>query len=758
MATPVFCCGFECGVYGAGASAGQHWANTVGTGATINTSIVRTGARSLRTNATAGTCHGMVTLLSSQLWAIRSYVYFATLPNADSWICQTAASFIGCGIGFKNSDSSLYCARGTGGVPTAFGATGFAVTTGQWYRIDLKIDTSANPWLVNAQIDGNVLGQHSGAVAAATHNQVILGHVNSSVTFDFYHDDVLISNTLADYPLGAGSVQHFIPTSDGTHSGLTAGDFQRTLTGTDILNATTTAYQLIDDVPLESGASVDWINMVAPVASAYVECVFGPASGISTPTVPPIAVEVIAGIHQSGTGAGTMILQLNDNGSVGTIYSASGVAGVTSVAYKRAHFVDPPSAASSWTLSGNGNFNNVRVRFGPTASVDANPDQYFDCIMIEAEFPAGTEVLPAVGAIVIAGLAPTVSVTANQNITIGIGAVTIVGLAPTIQTPRNIQTDLGVILIVGLSPTVSVSDNKNITAGIGAITIVGLAPTVSVTNNQNITAGIGEVVISGLAPTIQTPRNILTDIGTVVISGLAPTVQTPVNITTDIGAITISGLEPTVQTPRNIQIDVGVITISGLEPTIQTPVNIQIDLGAVTIEGLAPTVTVSDHKNMTPGIGTVVISGLEPSVGGSVVVSSNTGEVVITGLEPTVNVTVSADTQTGTVVITGLSPTVQTPVNVITDTGVIVIAGLEPIINTGGGPGQADSLTGTIIISGLAPTVSGGAAQFLVKKSPIDNGYVKSEFGDGYLKSKVSDGYKKSKIKTANLKSTINAF
>ena len=56
--------------------------------------------------------------------------------------------------------------------------------------------------------------------------------------------------------------------------------------------------------------------------------------------------------------------------------------------YKRAHFADPPSAATAWVIGGggNGDFTDLRVRFGSPAALDVNPDQYFDCIMLEAEF------------------------------------------------------------------------------------------------------------------------------------------------------------------------------------------------------------------------------------------------------------------------------------------------------------------------------------------------------------------------------------
>lgn len=376
--TPVWTCGAECGGVGHCVVASN--------GATVNTnlSFVRSGARSVYVNANAQILSTNIT--STFVVVTRFYVYFNTLPTGNTFLSSPSIGSSRSGVAFKQSDSKLYAGTESGGVLTT-GATGVTVTTGVWYMVDCRIDRTNNPWLIDVNINGASCSQRSATITAAAITQMNFG-CNSGVvvTPDHYIDDAIISATSGDFPIGAGYVNHFVPASDGTHSGLTTSDFGRTLTGTDILNSTTTAYQLLDDVPLESGASVDWINMLAPVASSYVECVFGPASGISTPTTAPRMVSIVIGLHAAGTGAYNAEWLINDNGTTTSIFTASAVAGVTSVAYKFLDLADPPSAASAWTLSGNGNFNNLRVRFGPTASVDANPDVYFDCAMAEAEF------------------------------------------------------------------------------------------------------------------------------------------------------------------------------------------------------------------------------------------------------------------------------------------------------------------------------------------------------------------------------------
>jgi hypothetical protein len=283
------------------------------------------------------------------------------------------------GLWFKSSDSSLYASVGS-----VTGSTGFAVVTGRWYRVDLKLNVIADPWLCDVMIDGNALGQASSSTTASTISLVRLGF-STSDTFDIFYDDIVISKTTADYPIGAGYIHHFVPTSDGTHNIAGTGDFQRGNTGVDILNATTTAYQLIDDIPLPSGAvaEADCWRGVAPAnpASDYVEVKFGPAPGIPTPTVAPRAVEFILAHHQISTTVGQMAVNVFDGGSLSTVFDTGSAAGVTTYRYARKNYI----TGGTWHIGGadSGDFGNLRTRF---VGIDCNPDQCLDAIMIEAEF------------------------------------------------------------------------------------------------------------------------------------------------------------------------------------------------------------------------------------------------------------------------------------------------------------------------------------------------------------------------------------
>lgn len=377
MTTPIFTCGFEEGIFG------PHW--TAGAvSPTFVTTGALSGARSLRCNITAlSNCNATsVASFGAGLIIARFRVKFTTLPSTGLNIFHLGGN-TGTGVHYTSGFLRAICNGFTGEVSVA-------VTTGIVYCIDVKIDRRANPWIMDAQINGILSSQATSATAAATGaEQIVIGTEQGvgPVTADMLFDDVMISTTEADYPIGPGYVNHFVPTSDGTHNIAGTADFQRGNTGTDILNATTTAFQLIDDVPMPSGTvdEADNIRAVAPPnATDYTECVFGPASGISAPTVAPRGVEVILAHHQIATQTGQMVVELNDNGTINSVFdTGAGSAGVTTYRYARKHYAAGPAGA--WVIGGggNGDFTDLRVRF---RAPDAAPDQCLDAVMVEAEF------------------------------------------------------------------------------------------------------------------------------------------------------------------------------------------------------------------------------------------------------------------------------------------------------------------------------------------------------------------------------------
>ena len=355
---------------------GPHWlVNAEATAATFSTTTVRSGLRSLRCNTSASKSAAQTISFPAFTRLVgRFYLYFATLPSADTTVATIGNTVnTGSHIRFSQADSKIYAA-----VDTTLGATGVAVTTGIWYRIDFDffIDTAGND-TSDVKVDGTACGQAAAAGFGAGLTVFNLG-MRITATGDLYFDDCILSTTAADYPLGAGYILSYIPNADGSHNVAGANDFERTLTGTDIDNTTTDAYLLVDDRPLES-VEGDFINGKTPFNSTdYVEIAYED----SVEAVAPRSVEAIVGYHDAG-GAGTenfsVTLRDSGGGTTADIMAAAARNVGAAMSWDRAHFTTIPGGGA-WTLAA---FNALRSRFLVS---DASPDVYLDGLMLEAEY------------------------------------------------------------------------------------------------------------------------------------------------------------------------------------------------------------------------------------------------------------------------------------------------------------------------------------------------------------------------------------
>jgi len=422
MPASAFCCGGECGAAG---TIGQHWTFTGAV--TFSTAKKRSGDRSIRLNG-SGSAVGASTTNASATWAsnaisvVRVFAWFDTLPDVD-WDVVSLLSG-GAGLRYKASDQKIYAFDGS----ATLGSSGVTVNTGAWIMLEILLDQSANPWTIDGKVNGTNVGQLTKAVPAGSSVALRLGANGTGVTVDVYFDDLRVDvGDAGVYPIGSGKVEHFISTADGTHNIAGAADFQRGNTGTDILNPTTTAFQLVDDVPLKTSvADADCIRAVAPPnASDYVELVIGPAPGISAPTSAPRSVEVLLGYHQAATQSGNIRVAVNDNGSLDDVLNLT-AAGVTSIRYARKHYADPPSAATAWHSNNDGSdgdFRDLRVRF---FSSDAAPDQMLDTLMVEAEFLDSPDITLSLSGVAATGAVGTLGQTREMPLT-GVSATGAVG-------------------------------------------------------------------------------------------------------------------------------------------------------------------------------------------------------------------------------------------------------------------------------------------------------------------------------------------
>lgn len=381
---PVFCCGMECAAP-LGAD-GQHWSgvNTP----TFETSVFRNGLRSGRCNPTAGSKYFMGPIEAVRLTVIREYIRITTLPNGDVGLLGYANTGSRLwGLVYKNSDGKFYAGSDAAGTITV-GATGLVLTAndGVWHRIDLKIDTSANPHLIDGAIDGVALGQASVSAAAVDQGRRVLGNPFASPTYDIYFDDWISSYSPNDYPIGAGYVISLVPGSDGVHTGTGTNIAKGTIAtpvGDAVTSADTDVFNWANARPILGGATDNTrlVNQVAVAALEYAEVKIEP----SVEPTAPRAVEVLMADRQATTAAGSMEIrvvqkQTTPNGEV-TIVNYQVVAGTTTDKYTTKQLGGLAPGGVPWTVP---ILKDLYGRFG--FSGDATPDQYWRGMMIEAEF------------------------------------------------------------------------------------------------------------------------------------------------------------------------------------------------------------------------------------------------------------------------------------------------------------------------------------------------------------------------------------
>jgi hypothetical protein len=176
-----------------------------------------------------------------------------------------------------------------------------------------------------------------------------------------------------------------------------------------------------------------------------------------------------------------------------------------------------------------------------------------------------TTITPAVGALTLTGVAPTVARTTNAACTPTVGALTLTGLQPTATTTTGAARTptVGALTLTGVQPTVARTTNAARTPTVGALAFTGTQAGVSTSSSPSRMPTAGAAVITGVAPTLAVTANraITVSVGALTFAGIAPTVgiSGPVAKTPTVGSLSFTGAAPTVANiPPGIWTDVGV--------------------------------------------------------------------------------------------------------------------------------------------------------------------------------------------------------
>jgi hypothetical protein len=260
-----------------GTSAGWATGNTgnpifdlVEAGYSISTTTPRTGTYCLRAALSSSTNRfGWTTSIvaASQHIICRAWIRINSATGTPQIMATDTSTGNDAGIRY-NASTSRFEAGADGGTYVASSGT---YPTGTWNLIEFYVNRSANPWVIKWAINGVPQTDATRSLAAANSDFVFFGK-NSSQTVNFDADDVAVSRTAADYPLGDGKGVLLSVDPSGTASASDGGtDFRRfTANGTiDGSWNATNVRNAVTEVPPLIGASATGAVQITTDTSNY---------------------------------------------------------------------------------------------------------------------------------------------------------------------------------------------------------------------------------------------------------------------------------------------------------------------------------------------------------------------------------------------------------------------------------------------------------------------------------------------------------
>ena len=364
--TPVWMSGFEGGVLPTG---GNGFFNVInGSGSTIDASTPRTGGYALRiVDASSSGSQQYVTtdITVTKTLVTRFAIRLNTLPAAD--VAQLAEFVNDAGqtrsgqLGYNAAGQRLTFGFG----PGTKQLSSMVVSAGTWYVIDARMDTTANPNIVDWAINGVVQTQASYAGTSGNFFTLRWGGNTSSDMFSINLDDIVVDTNPANYPIGMGGIHRLAP--DSVSAVANANGY---LQNDDSTAVTTSSWDRLDEVPL--GATGDFVKQTAVDGNAYLEV--GLQNTAATGCVN--AVQGLLSVRSSGTQANSAKVSLVDGGTERAVLSGDMSPG-TSPQYK----ATPVGAGSgAWTVT---KLNALTARIGHATAMGGQP--YFDVVFVEAD-------------------------------------------------------------------------------------------------------------------------------------------------------------------------------------------------------------------------------------------------------------------------------------------------------------------------------------------------------------------------------------
>ena len=331
--------------------------------AAIDATVRRSGNYSLSLNKTGtGSADARVTVSGAPgVLVMRFALRFVTLPagNVDKLAYAPPNGGNVATLGYDSATQKLKAQFLTGSSVLASST----VSAGTWYLIDMKIKANANPHTIDWRIGGTPQSQVTDAASATTINTpMAFGSNTSADRHNVNVDDMMLSTTEADYPIGDGHILGLAPDSVGT-----VNDPSGYLQNDDGTAVGSTSWQRVDEVPMTSLS--DYVKQTGNDANAYATIGFANvASGCVR------GVSALATIHSSATQANNAKTSIFDGATERVVFQGDLSPGA---AFEHQAAAIAP-ASGSWDTT---KLSGLVARVG--YATDASPVPYWDALQLE---------------------------------------------------------------------------------------------------------------------------------------------------------------------------------------------------------------------------------------------------------------------------------------------------------------------------------------------------------------------------------------
>ncbi len=262
MPTPIFQTGFEHGA--STAVTGESLFTSVGGTPAISTTIVHGGTYSMRYNASGSSVYHQSSFASNTTIVGVFYVYVNAISMTSGNIRDIMEFHQG-----NSTKVALQVRRTSAGVYAwRWGGTnGANITIGAWTRFDFKTVVSGGVLTTDWSINGVAQTQNNPSTTLSAIDGLRWGSfMASSDAADLYWDDIILSATAGDFPIGDATVSALQPSNLDITSSVNVSNFLGPSGGVPVSGD----YVYLRDLPITSGTSVEVIQQIISGTGSYI--------------------------------------------------------------------------------------------------------------------------------------------------------------------------------------------------------------------------------------------------------------------------------------------------------------------------------------------------------------------------------------------------------------------------------------------------------------------------------------------------------